>query len=64
MSAYRLVNVREYKRPTGSRCMHCARPATVIAERVRVEDKRRMELRLCADHHELVAAVIEKTRQA
>ena len=63
MTAYRLVNRREYKRPTGSSCQHCGRPATVIVDRVRVEGGMRLELRLCAEHDELLAAVINETRQ-
>ena len=64
MSAYRLVNVRTFKRSTGRSCMHCGRPATVTAVRIRTQGKNRMEVRYCADHYELAAAVTEKTRDA
>ena len=62
MSAYQLVNVRTYKTTGRGSCMHCGRPAVVIADRVRVEGGRRLEVRYCAEHYEIMDTVTRETR--
>ena len=62
VSKYRLVNVKHYKTTGRGSCLHCGRSAVVTAVRVRAEGGRRLEVRYCAEHFEIMDTVIRETR--
>lgn len=57
----RFVNVKTFtKRKTGRKCMHCGRPARVLADRIdRYRDGKRfrLQVRYCDEHAQLRGAV-------
>jgi hypothetical protein len=51
---YRYLAVKRYKRSIGKLCLHCGRPATVVAIRKRESNGMRMPVRFCALHADLI----------
>jgi hypothetical protein len=56
----RHINVKQFARPIGRRCMHCGRPATVTAtRRAAGRGGLRLDVRYCAEH---AALIIERSK--